>query len=262
MIKKYRRELFLIVILVATLLFQAGCTPKRKSPKRPRHNRQGIAVVKFVNATAHHQAGHFSPWEYGLSAMLTTDLEKTALFNIVDRSRLSEIIKEQKFQETDLVNRKTAVAIGRLVAAHYILTGTFMVMGEDLKMMAQVFSVEAGIQLGAVSVTGKTREFFKLEKNLFSKIADTLELVINDRTQKKIMKYVETRSVEASLKNYAGETAMLMADEMEKSGNELESARFRNNAKKAFKKALTYDPHYKRAKENLSKLAMAIPMTL
>lgn len=135
-------------------------------------------------------------------------------------------------------------------------------MGEDLKIMAQVFSVETGIQLGAVSVAGKTAEFFLVEKNLFSKVAETLKVVLNDAKEKKIMQSIETRSIDASLQNYAGEAALVMADEMKRLGRKKATEAYRNAAKGDFKKALFYDPEYKRAKENLIRLVMAIPMTI
>lgn len=236
----------------------SGCVPAGQS----RSDRSGLAVLKFVNATSEDHAAYFQPWEYGIAAMLATDIEKTAMFNIVDRDRLNDIIREQQLQVSGLVDRKTAVAIGRLIAARYILTGTFLVVGNDLKIMAQVFSVEQGIQLDSITVAGKTANFFLVEKELFSNVSKSLRIMLDEAKQARIMHTIETKSVEASLRNYAGEMALMKADEMNRLGRKKETAALRDNARRQFREALEYDPEYERAKKNLAKLVMAVPMTL
>ena len=228
----------------------------------PRSERSGLAVLRFVNTTSKERANYFQPWEYGIAAMLTTDLEETAMFNIVDRERINEILKEIQLQQSGLVDKKSAVTIGKLTAAKYILTGTFMEMGGQLKISAQVFSVEKGIQLCATSATGKTDKFFIVEKNLFTKVTKVLEVMLDEEKQSKILNTIETKSVDASLKNYSGEIALMKADESKKMGQEKDANMFEKDAKQKFKEALEYDPNYERAKKNLAKLVMAIPMTL
>jgi TolB-like protein len=228
----------------------------------PRSERSGLAVLKFVDTTSHERASYFQSWEYGLAAMLITDLVQTEMFNIVDRVRLNVVLEEQELQTSGLVDPTTAVTIGKLIAAQYILTGTFMVVGEELKITAQVFSVEKGILLGASSVTGKTENFFLIEKDLFISVTKIMKIILDEEKQANIMRTFETKSVDASLENYSGEIAMMKADEMKKLGKEKESTMFKNDAKQKFKKALRYDPEYERAKQNFANLVKAIPMTL
>jgi TolB-like protein len=228
----------------------------------PRSERPGLAVLKFVNTTPKKRASDLQPWEYGIPAMLTTDLEETAMFNIVDRERINDILKEIELQKSGLVDPKTAVTIGKLTAAKYILTGTFMEMKGQLKITGQVFSVEKGIQLRATSVTGKTENFFMLEKDLFTRVTKIMGVIMDEEKQAKILSTFETTSMYASLKNYAGEIALMMADELRKVGKEGEAEDLQKSAKQNFKEALEYDPNYERAKRNLAKLVRAIPMTL
>jgi TolB-like protein len=228
----------------------------------PRSERSGLAVLKFINTSPKEKADYYQPWEYGIAAMLTTDLEETAMFNIVDRERLNDILQELKLQQSGLVDQKTAVTIGRLTAAKYMLTGTFMAIRGKLIISAQVFSVEKGVQLGATSVAGKTDNFFLLEKELFTKVTHILQVMLDEAKQAKIMSNIETKSMYASLKNYSGEEALLMAKDSKKKGKDEEAEKLIKDAKQDFREALTYDPDYERAKKNLAKLVMAIPMTL
>ena len=266
----------ILVVLLGLLIITMGCVTTEKNIDQsqeqkinksanvsiPRSDRIGLAVLKFENTTSLERASYFQSWEYGLAAMLSTDLVQTEVFNIVDRVRLNVIIEEQKLQTSGLVDPRTAVTIGKLIAAQYILTGTFMVVGEELKIMAQVFSVEKGILLGSSSVTGKTENFFLIEKDLFIGVTKIMRVILDEEKKYKILRTFETKSVDASLENYSGEIAMMKADEMKKLGKEKESTMFKNDAKQKFKKALRYDPEYERAKQNFANLVKAIPMTL
>ncbi|MBW1792766.1 MAG: hypothetical protein JRJ14_11050 [Deltaproteobacteria bacterium] len=116
-------------------------------------------MLNFKNTTSQERVRAFQPWEYGLPSMLMTDIESIGIFNIVSREKLTDILEEQRFQYSGLVDRKQAVKLGKIAAAHYILTGSFTELNGKLQIETQVFSVENGVQLGAVSVTGETNRF-------------------------------------------------------------------------------------------------------
>jgi TolB-like protein len=253
------------ILVVILFLLSAGCRSTSDGSDHagiPRSERAGLAVLNFRNTTPQGQAAQFQPWEYGIATMLTTDLEAIGIFNVVERERLKDIVRELKLQDSGLVDKDTAVAVGKLTAARYLLTGSFAEMNGQLRIAVQIFSVEKGIQLGAVSMTGKTDEFFLLEKRLFIKVIDFLEVMLSEEDKEKIMKDIETKSVDASLKNYSGEMTMAKAEELKKAGRNDEAIRLLRDAKKEFAEALEYDPNYDRAKKNLATLARAIPITL
>jgi len=253
----------LAVIVLLHCLFACSATKSGTAVERiPRSERAGLAILNFKNTTAKDWATKFQPWEYGLAAMLTTDLEEIGIFNIVDRERLNDIISEQSLQYSGLVDQKTAVRLGKLVASQYILTGSFSEMNGELRIVTQIFSVEKGVQLGATSIAGETKDFFSLEKKLLVKIIGFLEVMLSEDEKAKIVKSVETQSVDASLKNYSGEIAMAKAAELKRIGKKEDAIRLLQEAKERFSEALAYDPKYQRAKKNLAMLTMAIPLTL
>jgi TolB-like protein len=253
----------LTVIFLLHLTCACSTIPQRLAHTGiPRSERAGVAILNFKNTSAQERATQFQPWEYGIATMLTTDLETIGIFNIVERERLKDIMQEHKLQSSDLVDRNTAVAIGKLTAARYILTGSFAEMQGELRIGVQIFSVEKGMQLGAASIIGETNKFFLIEKKLFVKVIDFLEVMLSEEEKAKILKNIETESVDASLKNYSGEVAMAKAEELKKMGENEESIRLLREAKQRFTEALEYDPNYARAKKNLATLARAIPITL
>ncbi|MCK5344874.1 MAG: hypothetical protein KAR20_15795, partial [Candidatus Heimdallarchaeota archaeon] len=195
-------------------------------------------------------------------SMIMTDLESVGLFNIISKERLKDILEQMAFQQYGFVDDQEAVKIGKIAAARYLLTGSFMELNGYLRIEAQVFSVERGVQLGAAEVTGRTNTFFHMEKKLVIKVLNYMDVVLNKNEANLIVKNIETRSIDASLNNYAGEVAVIKANELKKKGEASEAASLIKEAENNFKKALQHDPNYTRAKKNLLKLAKAIPMTI
>jgi CO/xanthine dehydrogenase Mo-binding subunit len=154
------------------------------------------------------------------------------------------------------------VEIGRLAAARYSLTGSYIIMSGTLRMEARVLSVETGTQLGASSVTGKVDRFFELEKELVVAMTSYLGTTLTDEETIRLSGRIETRSVDASLNNYAGEIAMREADDLKEEGKSKLAEELIKEARARFERAVKHDPGYERAKNNLASLTMAIPMTL
>ncbi len=251
------------LLLIWCLSSACDHAPRQRYLKSvPRSERKGLAILNFSNTSPARLSAEFEPWEYGIPAMLMTDLESIGLFNIVSRERLKDILAEQKLQASGLVDSDTAVKLGRLMAAHFILTGSFNSMDGRLRIEANVFSVQSGVQLGAAAVSGKTDMFFELEKQLVLKISNYLKAMLNEDERIEIAQNVETRSYKASLANYAGESALLEARDLTGSGESGEAEFALQRAKDSFKKALKYDPGYQRAKNNLRQLLMGMPLTL
>ncbi|MBW1742347.1 MAG: hypothetical protein JRJ47_02810 [Deltaproteobacteria bacterium] len=221
-----------------------------------------LVVLDFVNNTSGARAAEFQPWELGLASMMMTDLESMGLFNIISRENVRDASKKRGLRLTNVQAEENALEVGRLVAARYVLAGSFLEMSGKLRVEATVFSVEQGMQLGAASVNGKTDEFFELQKELVIEISPYLEAVLDHAETSIIATNIETTSVHASLNNYAGEIAVLQAQECRERGEPQRADAFLEEAKDKFQTALKHDPNYKRAKDNLAKLVMGIPLTL
>ncbi len=248
-------------VLMFALL--AGCgTPQKTLRQVPREKRSGLMVLNFKNATLKSRAEEFGPWEFGIPSMLMTDLEAIGLFTIISREQMKEVIKEQEFQMSGMVDPDKAVKLGRILAARYMLAGSFMEMNGSLRIESRVYSVETGAQLGAAAVAGKTDGFFELQKELVVKVSSYLDTMLSAEEAKLIAKNVETRSVDASLNNYRGEIAVMKAEELKAKGAADEAKKALETAKTSFQKAIALDPEYEKARKNLARISLAVPVTL
>lgn len=261
---KHNMKISGIVSSFVLIVFVAGCggTSDKSLRQIPRSQRKGLAVMNYVNNTPKSRAEEYQPWEFGIASMIMTDVETIGAFNIVSNERMKDVLAQQSFQLTGMVDEKTAVELGKIVGASYILAGSFTEMKGQLRMETQVFSVEKGTQLGTAAVMGKTDNFFDLEKDLFTKISGILNVMLTEEEQGKINAKIETKSVEASLNNYRGEVAVIKAKDLAKEGKKDEAKKIIEEAKKDFNKAIELDPNYTKAKQNLSKISLAIPVTL
>jgi TolB-like protein len=74
------------------------------------------------------------------------DLER---FNLVERTRLEEILREQKLSQTALLDPKTAVRIGKIMAADGILMGSILETKDAIEIYARLVNTEtASIMVG------------------------------------------------------------------------------------------------------------------
>lgn len=71
----------------------------------------------------------------GLSNRLRTELFKTGKFNVIERSRVDEILKEQGFQQTGCTNATCAVEVGQLIGVEKIVVG-------NVDKVGQIYSID------------------------------------------------------------------------------------------------------------------------
>ncbi len=67
---------------------------------------------------------------------------------LVERSNISDIIAELEFQQSGLVDKDSAVEIGKLLGAAYIISGNIDRAGRDLIVSARIIDVSTGEILG------------------------------------------------------------------------------------------------------------------
>ena len=74
-------------------------------------------------------------------------------FQVVERSKLDQVLKEQKLATTGLIDLSTAQKIGQLAGGNVVLVGTVSDMGNLVAIRARMVDVEKGVALTAAEVT-------------------------------------------------------------------------------------------------------------
>jgi len=125
-----------------------------------------------------------------------------------------------------------------------------------------VISVKTGEIIFQSSCRGTLDEFYNLQNEIAIKITDGMNFAMSPEAKEKLRKKYDTRVMKASLANYSGEEKVEEMAVLEKKGKKEEVKKVKEEAKKDFKKALQYDSDYEKARKNLSRLALGVPMTL
>ncbi len=87
--------------------------------------------------------------------ILVSSLEKTKLYNIIERNKLESIIKEQNLQLSGIINEATAVEMGNLAGAEYLISGTITSASESKvdKFAYTLVKIEVGVDVRIISTT-------------------------------------------------------------------------------------------------------------
>lgn len=142
-----------------------------------------VAVLPFDNASTDKS---LAPLGKGLQAMVTTDLSQISRYDLVERARLLEIQKELSLQRTGAIDKATAAKVGKLAGASHLLTGSFTVVGDTMRIDARLFAVGTGKVLLADKVQGDKEAFFDLEKDLVGLLVKTTGVHMAPKERRKV----------------------------------------------------------------------------
>jgi len=134
---------------------------------------QTVAISYFDNTSGLEE---YNPLSKGLADMLITDLSNVKSIQIVEREKLESLLKEIELGEGKFMDESTAQKLGKGLGAGYILTGSYFIMGETMRIDARLVNVGTGEVSMGEEITGKTKTFFELEKDLVHKLISSLSL--------------------------------------------------------------------------------------
>ncbi|MBU0909848.1 MAG: CsgG/HfaB family protein [Proteobacteria bacterium] len=169
--------------LLVILSFISGCAEVQVQQPAAEQSAQApsaelptpLAIFPFENnAVTRHE--EYEPLTGGLAAMLITDLrhESTNL-KIIERNRIKELLQEIDLSQSGYVDQATALRIGKLLGARSIAFGSFVVLGEQVRIDARLVNVETSETILAESINGTSDQFLQLEKKLADKLAGAFQ---------------------------------------------------------------------------------------
>ncbi len=107
----------------------------------------------------------------GLAQMLISDLGAHPSVRLVERARVQELYDELKLAETKKVDPQTAIKLGKLLSARYVLIGGYFVFGGQLQISTRLMDTQTSALIPGPKVRGKPEAFFELEAELAQKLS-------------------------------------------------------------------------------------------
>lgn len=213
-------------LLALALLLLLQLTALTASAQKPRT----IAIAYFDNNSG---SAELEPLRKGLADMLITDLAHLEKLQIVERERLNQVLGELKLSKSKFIDPKTAQKLGKGLAAELIMTGSFALSGDVMRVDVRVIEVQSAKVAASEKVEGKKQDFFAIEKDLVDVLVKTLNLKLSSG-ERSSLRSNATQSFDAWRKYSAGLDAKDRGDEAE--------------AQRLFQEALTADPNYQAAR--------------
>src|SRR3954464_312520 len=127
----------------ATTLAALGTSaPALAAQGTSQDSRPVVAVLDYINASMRTDAD-YKALSKGIATVLAGRLGETDSIRIVTREKLNEIMNEQNLATSGRVDPSQAVQVGKLLNAHHIIYGTYLVQPNgDTRITASAYSVE------------------------------------------------------------------------------------------------------------------------
>lgn len=102
----------------------------------------------------------------GLADLIGNHLVAAPTIQVVERERLQEVLAELDLQQTRRMDSASAVRVGKLLGARYLVFGSYFQLNGALSATSRVVEVETGKVLYAVSGLGPPDDFLTVQLKL------------------------------------------------------------------------------------------------
>jgi TolB-like protein len=136
-----------------------------------------VAVLYFDNNSFGKDRADYEGLGKGIADLLITDMASNPALRVVERDRLQAILQEQNLVATKSVDPQTAVRLGKLLGAQYMVTGGFMSDGKGtLLVTSRVINVETGAITNPMKLQSKGDDVLALIAQLSTRLNSELKL--------------------------------------------------------------------------------------
>jgi len=153
--------------------------------------------MEFDNFSIGKYQKELGPIGKGLADGFEHDFRKISTIRVIERNKINFVLKELELQKSGAVDRSTAVRVGKILGAKYMVFGSITQLDDKhTRMVVRVVSVETSEIIASVDKEAKP-EYFKMEKELVEELAKKLDITLSDDV-KALIKEGGTESLDAT----------------------------------------------------------------
>lgn len=161
---------FLSIVVVLLLFGGQEGVAQGGEPNLP-----GVAVMDFTGLMIG-QGGNSVPLGKAVSTMLTTELSEREGMRVVERQNLQTLLQEARLALSGRVDESTAIEVGRLVGAKYVIHGQVTSIGDMTRMDMRAVDVETSEVLEVQKLSGATTDLLGLVIRMADVFSQQLQL--------------------------------------------------------------------------------------
>lgn len=146
-IQKFILSLFVCLSLLSTQITLAANNDNKEST---------LVVWDFDNQVlgTSEQIAQLSYLERALPEMIITGLAQGSTLRIVERLKLQEILQELKLGSSHLSDEDGRLKLGKTLGAKYMVFGSYVLLGDTLRVDVRVIETETSLTVFAEAATG------------------------------------------------------------------------------------------------------------
>ena len=138
--------------------------------------RPTVAVLYFTNGALVSNAD-YAPLSKGMAEMLITELSRNPGIRVVERDRLQQLLAEQNLGSGDRVDKETAIRIGKILGAHHLLMGSFIIdPKQNMRIDVRSVNTETSQIEYVEAIDGKADRMIAMVGELGAKVNAGLKL--------------------------------------------------------------------------------------
>jgi len=199
-----------------------------------------LAILYFTNGALIDNAS-YAPLSKGMAEMLITELSQNDAVRVVERDRLQSLMEEQNLQNSDRVDKETAVKLGKMLGARHMLIGTFVIdPKKNMRIDVRAVNTETSQIEYTESVTGQADNLLQLVIQLGTKVNAGLKFPA-----------LKTASISTPATKSPNQFKAIMAMSQ---AIEAEDKKDKVSAASLYKQAIALSPDFNRAKVRLASL--------
>ena len=141
----------------------------------PDENVPTIAVLDFTGLMVG-QGGNSAPLGKAVSAMLVTELIGRPGIKVIERAELHELLNEQKLSLSGRVDESTALEVGKLVGAQYVIHGQVTSIADNLRMDMRAVDVQTSEIMEVQKLSGRTDDLLDVVVKMADLFSNKLKL--------------------------------------------------------------------------------------
>jgi tetratricopeptide (TPR) repeat protein len=156
-----------------------------------------VVILPFRNITGKNEDMWLGD---SFSESLTMGLLNVSSLQMIERSQISQLIKEQQFGQTGLVDEDSAPRLGKMLGAEIVILGSYQKVGDQLQANVRFVHVETGQidKKWATQVEGSLAELFGLQRKLARDLITQMQIPSSAEDANKVdAVFQETKSTEA-----------------------------------------------------------------
>ena len=133
-----------------------------------------VAILDFENISG---ISKYDGLGKAMSSMLISDIEANVSpkrLQLIERSQVQKILKEQNFQASGSVSKSSVVKAGKLLGVNYLLVGDVYILNDQLIINARLTNTETGEIVFSKKQEGKTLGWLTLKTNIAKDLSSSL----------------------------------------------------------------------------------------